>query len=366
MPIARRLLVLGLWWSALAARAQVANDNIDSRRVLQLEEMISSSTTGCTVQRACVDERLTGKCIEYHNDQWFAFTPPTAGRYFVNIGGQQCRDIRGVQLVVLTGQPCQPATYQIVSCTSLGTHDDVFVELNLLRAGQPYLLNVDGYLKDYCRFTLQVSRQATGIPAQPLPNTPSASPTVSARIVTLSWQLPDSLGPTTGFQVLRREQHDFRSTVRSAIAVGRDTYGTPLPDYTTTDTLTAAGLYCYQVVTASQPPVLLQQRWVAFGRPVSAQAPLASTATYLELPLRKYPRNSNLSVVVSDPMSGRILTHRQLVNEPANSRQSQLPVAPWQAAGLKKIAVEITCHPPRGRFFTDRLLLDVPPPAAGR
>ncbi|MDO7877045.1 hypothetical protein Q5H93_20035 [Hymenobacter sp. ASUV-10] len=355
-----------LWWSALAATAQVANDNIDSRRVLQLEETVTSSTTGCTVQRACVDERLTGKCIEYHNDQWFEFTPPAPGRYFVNIGGQKCRDIRGVQLVVLAGQPCQPATYQVLSCTSLGMQDDVFVELNLPRAGQSYLLNVDGYLKDFCQFTLQVSHQASGIPALSLPTTPSVAPALSARIVTLSWQLPDSLGTATSFRVLRHEQHDFRSQVRSILPVGRDTYGTPLPDYNTTDTLTAAGLYCYQITTDTQPPVLLQQRWVAFERPISAQTPLAATATYLELPLRNYPRNSNLSVVISDPQSGRVLTHRQLVNQPGNARQAQLPAAPWQAAGLQKIAVEITCHPPRGRFFTDHLLLDVPPPAAGR
>ena len=69
------------------ATAQVANDNIENRRVLRAEEVVFSSTTGCTVQRNCVDERLTGKCIEYHNDQWFEFTPTISGRYFVNIGG---------------------------------------------------------------------------------------------------------------------------------------------------------------------------------------------------------------------------------------------------------------------------------------
>jgi hypothetical protein len=358
--------VLWLWWSAFTATAQVANDNLDGRRVLQLEEIITSSTTGCTVQRACVDERLTGKCIEYHNDQWFEFSPPAPGRYFVNIGGQKCHDIRGVQLVALTGVPCQPTTYQVLSCTSLGTQDDVFVELNLLRAGQSYLLNVDGYLKDFCQFTLQISQRANGIPALLLPTTPFVAPALSPQIVTLSWQLPDSLGMATGFHVLRREQHDFRSRIRSILPVGRDTYGTAFANYTIADTLTAAGLYCYQIMATTQPPVLLQQRWIAFGRPVSAQVPLAATATYLELPLRKYPRNSNLSVVVSDPRSGRILTHRQLVNQPGNGRQGQLLAAPWQAAGLQKIAVEITCHPPRGRFFTDHLLLDVPPPAAGR
>ena len=70
---ALRWSLLALAWllTAPLARAQVVNDNIESRRVLQTEATVTSNTTGCTVQRRCVDERLTGKCIEYHNDQWF-------------------------------------------------------------------------------------------------------------------------------------------------------------------------------------------------------------------------------------------------------------------------------------------------------
>ena len=127
---------------APAALVQVANDNMENRRVVRAEETVASSTTSCTVQRSCVEERLTGKCIEYHNDQWFEFTLTILGRYFVNIDGQKYRDVRGVQLVVSTGQPCQPATYRVLSCTSLGTQNDVFVILDSLRIGCPYLLDV--------------------------------------------------------------------------------------------------------------------------------------------------------------------------------------------------------------------------------
>jgi len=76
----RTLSFVGLLWLLVArVAAQVPNDNLENRRLLAPEEVITSSTVGCTVQRACVDERLTGKCIEYHNDQWFEFRPrPTA------------------------------------------------------------------------------------------------------------------------------------------------------------------------------------------------------------------------------------------------------------------------------------------------
>lgn len=351
------------------AAAQVANDNIENRRVLQLGETITSSTTGCTVQRTCVDERLTGKCIEYHNDQWFEFTPATAGQYFINVGGQKCRDVRGVQLVVLSGQPCQPATYRVLSCTSLGTQDDVFVTLDSLRAGQPYLLDVDGYLKDFCQFTLQVSRTAAGMPVSYFPPSPTRLLPTASRVVELSWTLPDSLANTPGCRVMRREIHQYRSTEVRRVPVRRDTYGRPETSYAVADTLPGPGIYDYQVVTTraetAPPPTRLRQWWYAYGvaaMPLPGASP--NRADVVALPLGKYPAKARLSVVITDPASGRVLLAQQLINQPANHRQGEVPVRKWQAAGLEKIAVEIICHPLRGDFFTDRLLLGLPAPAA--
>ncbi|MDU0372618.1 hypothetical protein ACFPAF_19610 [Hymenobacter endophyticus] len=261
------------------ANAQVPNDDIARRLVLQAEQPVASTTTNCTVQWSCVDERLTGKCIEYHNDQWFEFTPAASGQYFVNISGQQCRDTRGVQLVVLTGTPCQPATYRILSCTSLGSQDDVFVALDGLQAGQPYLLNVDGYLRDYCRFNLVVSTSARGLPAVallPAPAAPSAS-----RVVTLHWSLPDSIGSVARFRVWRREAAEFRASSQAVVAVARSTYGTAAPRYSWTDTVTAPGRYLYQIIAESadeEAPVLVQQQWFSHSK-LNAQPTRAPAQT---------------------------------------------------------------------------------------
>lgn len=355
--------------SVSSATAQVANDNIENRRVLRAEETISSTTTGCTVQRSCVDERLTGKCIEYHNDQWFEFTPTAAGRYFINIGGQKCRDVRGVQLIVLIGTPCQPATYRVLSCTSLGTQDDVFVTLDSLRAGQPYLLDVDGYLKDFCQFTLQVSRTAAGMPVSYFPPSPTRLLPTASRVVELTWTLPDSLANTPACRVMRREIHQYRSTEVRRVPVRRDTYGRPETSYAVADTLPGPGIYDYQIVTtraeAGPAPARLRQWWYAYG--TAATMPLPGTVSnrdVVALPLRKYPAKARLSVVITDPANGRVLLAQQLINQPSNPRQGEVSVRKWQDAGLEKIAVEITCHPPRGDFFTDRLLLSLPAPAA--
>jgi hypothetical protein len=359
----RKLSMTGFFMVAVCGRliAQVANDNIENRRLLRAEETITSSTVSCTVQRACVDERLTGKCIEYHNDQWFEFRPPTAGTYYVNIGGQRCRDVRGVQLVVLTGTPCQPATYRILSCTSLGTQDDLYVPMPNLQAGQAYLLDVDGYLKDYCSFTLQVSGQAWGLPVVPAPAVPQGPPAMS-RVVALAWQVPDSLASARYCRVLRRELHEFRAREiwRQPLAV--NTYGQRQLAYTITDTLAAPGQYLYQIVAegepADGPPTLLQQHWIAYSqlRPIMPGAVAAGVA-FLTLPLGRYPRGAQLAIVVSNPENGRVLRRLPLAPQAAGPGQGRIYAQPWFDAGIRQVAVDVTCYPPGKPAYTEQLLL---------
>jgi hypothetical protein len=355
-----------LFCTLLTSQAQVANDNIENRRLLRAEETITSNTTGCTVQPSCVDERLTGKCIEYHNDQWFEFRPPAAGTYYVNIGGQRCRDVRGVQLVVLTGTPCVPATYRILACTSLGTQDDLFVTLPNLQAGQPYLLDVDGYLKDYCGFTLQVSGQARGLPAGPTPSVPSSAPAIS-RVVQLAWQVPDSLLTTQHCRVLRREQRAFRATEIRREPVARDTYGQRRAAYALTDTLPSVGNYLYQVVAESDdpatPPIILKQQWVSFSRlrPIMP-GEVAVGSVFLDLPLGRYPRGAYLTWVIINPANGNMLRTVTLVNEPREAARGRLYAQPWLDAGLQQVQADVTCRPARGPAYTDHLLLPLAAP----
>ncbi|RZK31882.1 MAG: hypothetical protein EOO57_15705 [Hymenobacter sp.] len=357
-----------LLFTGLTAHAQVANDNIENRRQLRAEETITSNTTGCTVQPSCVDERLTGKCIEYHNDQWFEFRPPAAGTYFVNIGGQRCRDVRGVQLVVLTGTPCEPATYRILSCTSLGTQDDLFITLPNLQAGQPYLLDVDGYLKDYCSFTLQVSGHARGIPAEPVPAIPATAPGTS-RLIELTWEVPDTLNAAmTHCRVLRREQRGFRAAEIRRVPLAHTTYGTRRATYTVTDTLPGVGQYLYQVVAEGDdlgaPPTLLKQQWLGYSklRPVMPGA-IDGGTSFLELPLGRYPRGAYLTFSLTNPQNGNLLRTISLTNEPGEVRRGRLYAQPWRDAGLSQVAVAVTCRPLRGSAYTEQLLLSLSTPA---
>ncbi|WP_158022867.1 hypothetical protein, partial [Hymenobacter coccineus] len=161
------------------------------------------------------------------------------------------------------------------------------------------------------------------------------------------------------------EQHAFRSTERRRVPVGRSTYGGRPAAYAVADTLPGPGLYLYQVVAeaapdGAPPPTVFKQFWVAYSQLNPMLGPLAA-GPHLVLPLQNYPRRAALSVLITDPASGRILLNKQLINQPNDPKMGWVDVALWQAAGIKKVEVAITCHPAHARYFTDHLLLVVPP-----
>src|SRR5688572_29456322 len=117
---------------------QVSNNSISSRTELILDAPGTHSTTAnSSVEWECVNKSLTNKCLIYHNDQWFHFTPQANGKFFLNISSQQCRDLQGIQVVVIEGNPCEVKTYRILKCIPKVFQDDVFIELDSLLAKTP-------------------------------------------------------------------------------------------------------------------------------------------------------------------------------------------------------------------------------------
>jgi hypothetical protein len=248
------LFVLLLFFVTLkieSCYAQVSNDNIENRIELFLNKTHSSKTANCTVQWECVDETLTGKEVEYHNDQWFDFNTESSNKYFINVSNQRCRDRRGVQLVVIDGQPCQPETYEIVSCVSLATQDDIFVELKNLKLNHSYLVNIDGYLHDYCSFDLTLSDKANGLPLDVDPIS-KASFTSDPEAVTIHWQIPEENDNAFNkYQIFRKGQLEKTHQLIDELEHEQDTYGHFKRDYFYTDTLNRSGIYHYKIVAIS-------------------------------------------------------------------------------------------------------------------
>ncbi|MGB3848783.1 MAG: hypothetical protein WA958_02350 [Tunicatimonas sp.] len=232
--------------AVLPAHPQVVNDSIHHSIALQLGATHTSYTAHCTVERNCVDESLTGKCIKYHNDQWFTFRSGNTDKLFVNVSGQRCKDLNGVQVVLLTGEPCSPSTYTILSCVSSGTNDDFYVEANV-RPYTTYLLNVDGYLEDFCSFDITLDSVARGVPAEPNLTLPEAGE-LTGKVVHLTWTLPDTLSEEmSNFVIHKREKSSYRFLAQDTVTVARNTFGELVHDYVYTDTLEDHRTYFYRV-----------------------------------------------------------------------------------------------------------------------
>jgi hypothetical protein len=98
--------------------AQVTNNNIQNGSQLVLDAAYTpSSTDHATVEWDCINRSLkaiTHKCLIYHNDQWFTFNATQSGKYYLNIALKRCRDSKGIQAIVLQGNPCITKQYEIL------------------------------------------------------------------------------------------------------------------------------------------------------------------------------------------------------------------------------------------------------------
>jgi len=213
---------------------------------LIIDQFVYSKTDGNTVEHSCVDESLTGKCIDYHNDQWFTFEIGDSPNVYINLSGQDCRDMRGVQLVVLSGELCQPETYKVYDCISTATQDDIYIALEL-DPNKKYWLNVDGYLHDYCKFFIDVSYTPKGISFKAFSLTES-NITSTENIIQLQWQVPDSLKyRVVESYIYRKKVKDFRYQLIDSVGLNLNAFGEIQNHYNFSDTLLYPGDYQYQL-----------------------------------------------------------------------------------------------------------------------
>ena len=232
--------------------AQVINDDIAGRLELKTDGTpLISSTSDCTVQWACVDQSLTGKCIQYHNDQWFFFNSEDKNRLYINIANQRCKDDRGVQIVVLTGRVCEPSTYSIIACVSPADQDDVFIRLDSLATNEIYLINIDGYLHDFCRFEIAVSEKPKGIPIKPTYNEVDFRLHQEENRVEITWTFPiKNNNDFVLYEIYRRKSGQHKSTLIGTVDHEKNAYGISRQDYFYHDTLKENGTYHYKVIAS--------------------------------------------------------------------------------------------------------------------
>ncbi|MBL3655479.1 hypothetical protein [Fulvivirga sediminis] len=229
--------------------SQSPNDDMARAQLLEIGKQVASNTQNNTVEQACIDESLTDKCIKYHNDQWYFFYTEEFTHLYINIQRQQCRDLLGVQLVVLEGELCAPDTYSIVDCVSLATQDDIYVELKELKAHNRYWLVVDGYLHDFCSFEIELAPEPKGFSAQQLNMLHNYQSVMEGSHVTLNWSIPDSvLVNSSSTLVYKRAKDVFRYSLLAEVPIKYNAFGTAQKQYSYTDSLKRPGYYYYRLV----------------------------------------------------------------------------------------------------------------------
>ncbi len=274
-----RLLILIL--IGFESIAQVANNNIEERLQLDINRPLHSTTAGASVQWKCINKALTNKCLVYHNDQWFSFSVPDPGDYFINISSQKCRDSKGVQMIVIEGNPCEVKTYKILECISQIRTEDVFVEMRSLKTNTEYLVNVDGFLGDYCEFSIELSDKHKGFPRVDVNlDTLKVESRLEQKVVTMEWSVDEKIAKDL------REFKVFRnSTAVGELAMGRNAYGSAGNNFKFIDTLDSPGVYKYSIYgirESDDMPLLLSQRRIALNE----DAPAEPEVVIKILPLR--------------------------------------------------------------------------------
>jgi hypothetical protein len=214
-------------------------------------------------------ERFTNSCLVYHNDQWFYFTPTDSRKQYLNITNQQCKNFKGVQVVVIEGNPCETQTYQLIHCTSFTDQNDTFIELDSLKPGVQYLVLIDGFLGDQCDFEIQFGTRPSGIPVHR-----NSRDTLSLRVeqdrhlVNLQWGANQpQLDELDHFEIFRQQINAPKAVELVEISISTNALGTHMEHYAYTDSLSEPGLYVYQVIGVTKSGnerILLDETRVEF------------------------------------------------------------------------------------------------------
>ncbi len=265
-------LFLFLLFQSSVLYSQVTNDNASQAQSLSVNDLpYKSDTKNCTLEDSCIDRKLTAKCLVYHNDQWFSFTTGKESVYYLSIRNQDCRDVNGVQLQVIEGHLCKPSSYRILECISLSTQDDIYLTLTNLKKNHTYILNVDGYLHDFCKFEIGITTTLPDFAVQPLSHLQDLNGIQKNGKVFLEWKLSEELESvkTETFEIRRRFEQEKKLTIIASMAVERSVHGQFKTEYQYIDSVGRKGYYHYQVIAiAADSSKHLVGQFTVFSNPI--------------------------------------------------------------------------------------------------
>jgi len=323
------------------AFSQVSNNQIDQRFQLVLDDQPTHSTTAnSSVEWGCVNKALTSKCLVYHNDQWFSFKVDAPGTYYLNISSQQCQKWQGLQVIVIEGNPCETETYSLIHCVPKVSQDDTFVELSSIKSNTLYLLNIDGFLGDFCEFDIRLSSRPAGLPVRfAFSDSVKVKSYVSERQVYLTWTASDELlNSIETFRVGRKKNTEVKSKW-TEVALKANAYGKFITDYSLTDTLPEQGTYTYMILGLKKEsgyPVFLHEQRISFWE--KTRLSLQQAYVYIT---PDFEKEAPLEILVLNAYTDEVLKKSSQDYNPKKDTNIGIYVTPFIGQGIKNFVVRI-------------------------
>lgn len=324
----------------IAGYGQSANDNIRERSKLILDdEYTSSSTREATVEWNCINKSLTNRCLTYHNDQWFSFSVARPGKYYLNISSQFCKDDNGIQAIVIEGNPCEINTYKVLQCIPRIRQQDIYIEFDFLKTNVSYLVNIDGFLGDYCTFDIQLSSRASGFShiAENLDTLDLLAQTKNG-IATLTWKLPDEFADDLHrFEVHRYLSGGKKSVLIKSLPPNLNSLGLAQKEYSLIDTLPSDNSFTYEIAG-----LLKDGRKVLLDlETVNVHHKVPSTNQHVLDFTLEYKDGTDLQILLINKSDGRVLRQSSFPYNKVLDTNQRIFVGEYVKAGIFNFIVRV-------------------------
>jgi hypothetical protein len=201
-----------------------------------------------------------------------------------------------------------------------------------------YLLNVDGFLGDYCSFEIQLATKPSGIPEiiSAVENNQQAVSTEGQR-VHLTWNVSDSLlASMRDFDVYRKELKEKKFTLLANKNIQTNAAGAFVKDYSYHDSLFTYGVYEYMVLAKSDnASIAVLQHQVTWAADKKAEYINHSVT----LPLT-FSKSGAIDVLIMDPFNDWVL--QQYSTEFTFKNPTlQLSLNPFYKKGMRQVKIKV-------------------------
>jgi hypothetical protein len=330
----RWALCSSICFGPLLVFAQVINDSIDNRIELKLEAgYFSSSTTGCTIEWKCVEQKQLKNSITFHNDQWFYFTTRDTANYYLNIRNQQCKKQLGLQVLIIEGEPCVTSSYKYLNIYPVNSINDLVFPMKGLDANKTYLVSIDGLLGDLCDFEIKVTKNRSELMLLTPIGDPEATAELDKQVITLSWRHPNTSPVSTYLVIKKIGKQPFKTIetikVKSFSHLNQDQF------LEAKDTLNLSGDYEFQVIglTDSVKYLILSHKFNFFPSKILN---LKNTFTYEST----FDNNGILTFTVFDYYKNNILFTKGFKNK--KSEKYNIDLSGYEKQAIRKFKIKVS------------------------